>query len=123
MISLDTACRGKAVDRLLAFGQPPTAVVAAESTLGRAVLNLALQKGIRMPEGLAVISFDDGDTGLITQPTMSSIHAHGEELGRLAVQNLLKRIDGSAPDRIDMQIECELLERESSQQTCEKGQA
>ena len=105
---------GETVKKLLALRPCPTAVVAAESTLGLSVVRQAPHLNVRIPEDLALIAFDDGNVGLDTYPTMSSLHAFGEQIGRLAVEKLLERLDGKAEGRIECVLPCELVERESS---------
>lgn len=105
---------GDTVQKLLALRPRPTAVVAAESTLGLAVIRQAPHLNVNIPRDLALIAFDDGNAGLDTYPTMSSLQAFGEQVGRLAVEKLLERIDGKVEERIECVLPCELVERESS---------
>ncbi len=100
--------------RLLALRPRPTAVVAAESTLGLAVISQAPHLDVGIPQDIALISFDDASAGLTTLPPMSSLGSFGEEIGRLAVEKLLERLDGKAEGRIECVLPCELVERESS---------
>jgi DNA-binding LacI/PurR family transcriptional regulator len=92
----------------------PTAVVATESTLGLAILRDAAACGIRIPDDLALISFDDGDVGALTQPAMSSIHAFGAELAQLAVNRLVALLEKQNVYRIDESIPCSYIERAST---------
>lgn len=92
----------------------PTAVIAAESTLGLEVMHRAPEAGLRIPDDVAVISFDDGDVGEYTQPSMSSIHAFGEGLAQIAIDRLLEKIDGRLRDHIDEVRPCPIIERASS---------
>ncbi len=92
----------------------PTAVIAAESTYGILIMREAPAAGFSIPDDLAVISFDDGDVGNFTQPSMSSIHAFGEELAELAVEKLLDKLDGHLNEQIDVTLPCPFIERDSS---------
>lgn len=97
--------------QLLALTPRPTAVVASESTIGLALVRSAPGLGLRIPQDLAVTSFDDGDIGSFTQPQMSSIHAFGEELATLAVERMIGRLDGRITGRIDDILPCPSIER------------
>ena len=91
-----------------------TALIAAESSHGLRALKFAQTNNMTIPNDLAVISFDDGDVGTFTHPSMSSIHAFGEDLAQLAVQRILERLDGKIEGRIDDKIACTFIERDSS---------
>ena len=75
---------------LLDLPQPPTAIFAASDVQAFGVLRAARERGLAVPEDLAVIGFDDiesaDDVGLTTvrQPL--------EESGRVAVELLLAQI-------------------------------
>lgn len=97
--------------QLLGLSPRPTALVATESTLGLAVVRYGPGIGLRIPQDLAVASFDDGDVGSFTQPQMSSIHAFGEELARLAVERMIGRLDSRFTGRIDDVLPCPFIER------------
>jgi LacI family transcriptional regulator len=90
--------------RLLDLPQPPTAIFAASDTEAIGVLSAARERGVSVPDGLAVIGCDDievaefiGLTTITTQLTRR---------GRLAVELLLPQIaeDTAAPQRIDVPI-------------------
>ena len=104
----------RVLDEVLACSPRPTAVMASESTLGLAIVRTAAERGVSIPEELALISFDDGDLGDVTTPRMSSVHAFGAELGRLAVRAMLGRLDGDVTERVDEVLPCEIVEREST---------
>ncbi|MFC7309626.1 LacI family DNA-binding transcriptional regulator [Streptomyces monticola] len=56
------------------------------------VLRAAAELGIRVPEDLAVVSFDGIAAGAYTSPALSTMRQPFEELGRTAVRRLLARI-------------------------------
>jgi DNA-binding LacI/PurR family transcriptional regulator len=78
-------------EHLLALDQPPTAIFAASDIQAMGVLEAAAARGLRVPEDLAVIGFDDIDVatamGLTTvrQPLLQS-GARGAELLLTAIE-------------------------------------
>jgi DNA-binding LacI/PurR family transcriptional regulator len=100
--------------RILACSPRPTAVVCTESTLAMALIRQGPSLGLSLPADLAIISFDDSDLGLHTNPTLSSIVAFGDELATHAMQRLLDRLDGKVSSRIKDVLPCPFTERESS---------
>ena len=92
----------------------PSAIICSESSLGLCIMRNATSCNIEIPDDLAVISFDDGDIGEYMLPTMSSIHAFGEDLADIAIEQLLERLDGRKKQAIQIELPCPVIERESS---------
>lgn len=81
---------------LLNSPNPPTAVFAATDLQALGVLKAARQLGVKIPEQLAVIGFDDLDTA--EYEDLTTIRQHLDESGRLAIEILLAHIaDNSRP--------------------------
>ncbi len=81
------------LDAWLASGV--TAVVAAADTLAYGVLRAAAERGIPVPEALAVAGFDDLPSSSVTAPALTSVALPGAELGRAAALRLLATLDGT----------------------------
>jgi LacI family transcriptional regulator, galactose operon repressor len=81
---------------LLNSSNPPTAVFAATDLQALGVLKAARQLGVKIPEQLAIIGFDDLDTA--EYEDLTTIRQHLDESGRLAIEILLAHIaDNSRP--------------------------
>jgi DNA-binding LacI/PurR family transcriptional regulator len=81
---------------LLNSPNPPTAVFAATDLQALGVLKAARQLGVKIPEQLAIIGFDDLDTA--EYEDLTTIRQHLDESGRLAIEILLAHIaDYSRP--------------------------
>jgi LacI family transcriptional regulator len=81
---------------LLNSPNPPTAIFAATDLQALGVLKVARQLGVRIPEQLAIIGFDDLDTA--EYEDLTTIRQHLDESGRLAIEILLAHIaDNSRP--------------------------
>jgi LacI family transcriptional regulator len=75
---------------LLNTSNPPTAVFAATDFQALGVIKVARQLGVKVPEQLAVIGFDDLD--MAEYADLTTIHQHLDESGRLAIEILLAHI-------------------------------
>jgi len=98
--------------RLFDLPDPPTAIFAASDTQAMGVLKAARERGISVPQQLAVIGFDDleiaGYIGLTT------IRQSLEESGRVAVDLLLSRLaDPSRPPQ-RVRLPLTLVQRETA---------
>ncbi len=82
---------------------PPTAVVCGNDMIAIGVLDIARDRGLRVPTDLAVVGFDDIDAALLTHPPLTTVVNPGEEIGQAAGSVLLDRIRGDysgAPRRL-----------------------
>jgi DNA-binding LacI/PurR family transcriptional regulator len=87
-----------AMRELLARGVRFDGVVAFNDVLALGALRVLQEAGLRVPDDVAVIGFDDIDETQYSMPTLSTIDPGREEIARTAVELLARRIDGdSAP--------------------------
>jgi DNA-binding LacI/PurR family transcriptional regulator len=81
---------------LLDMPNPPTAVFAATDFQALGVLKAARQLGIKVPDQLAVIGFDDLD--MADYEDLTTVRQHLDESGRISIEILLSQIaDHSRP--------------------------
>ena len=93
----------------------PDAVLCLTDVLAQAVLAVAADLGLRVPEDLAVVGFDDHPLATRTRPTLTTVRQDVELKGRSAVRALLAMIgarecDEPPPPRLPV----ELVVREST---------
>ncbi|MER5221775.1 substrate-binding domain-containing protein [Streptomyces flaveus] len=76
------------------------AVVACSDVLAADALRLLAERGIRVPEDVAVVGFNDSPEARLSEPPLTSVSLPFAELGGLAVDTLVARLRGDrAPDR------------------------
>jgi LacI family transcriptional regulator len=81
--------------KIMSIAQPPTAVFIADPLTACGAINEAHKLGLRVPEELSILGFDDSDTRFSVVPTMTAICQDSRELGRLAYETLVQRCEGS----------------------------
>ena len=81
-----------AMTRLLALPKPPRAVLSANNLMTLGALETIHEQGLRIPEDVAVIGFDDMSWAASLRPSLTAVVQPDEELGRAAAQLLLERI-------------------------------
>ena len=91
-------------------------VMAVNDPFALGVVHAGQELGIRIPKEMAVVGFDDTFICVNTRPTLSSVSQPTEEIGRLAVDILLKRIESNAGGETDRHVYLEprLVHRETS---------
>jgi LacI family transcriptional regulator, galactose operon repressor len=72
----------------------PTAIFAGNDMIALGVLIAIREAGLRCPEDVSVIGFDDLDLAETTNPALSSVSQSGYQLGSTAARILLDRIQG-----------------------------
>lgn len=90
-----------AIARLLDSGARPDAVFAFNDLTALGVLRCCYDRGIRVPDDIAVVGFDDLEEGRYSVPSLSTISPDKDFIGRKAVQLLAERLagrDGGADD-------------------------
>lgn len=78
---------------LLALGRPPTAIVAGTDGLAAGVLRGLRDMARRVPEDVALVSFDELVYADLLTPPVTSLDRHDAELGRRAAELLLRRLE------------------------------
>lgn len=78
----------------LAMADPPTAIITTDETMTLGTLEAVLDAGLRIPEDVSVIGFDDPSWTTLLRPPLTVIAQPVYELGVTATQRLLGRIGG-----------------------------
>ena len=100
------------VEPLLSRPDHPTAIFCATDLQALGVVNKARQLGLRVPEDLAVLGFDDLDVA--DYFGLSTINQALEESGRLAVEILLARLDDPERSLRHVRLPLTIVERQTT---------
>ncbi|WP_339234260.1 LacI family DNA-binding transcriptional regulator [Paenibacillus sp. FSL R5-0517] len=85
------------LDRLLSQPEQPTAIFAANNMLAIGVIRLLRKRGLRVPEDISVVCFDDLDLASAFDPFLTVAAQPAYDFGFQGVQMLIDRIEGKAP--------------------------
>lgn len=102
-----------ATRRLLTLPQPPTAIVYANDLMAIAGMAVAQELGIRIPEDLSVVGFDDTPLAAHLHPSLTSARADVTAWGQAAARVLLELTDGHTALDVDLPP-AELIIRDST---------
>jgi LacI family transcriptional regulator len=80
----------EAVPRILKLHPRPTAVFAANDYMAIGVMGALSDAGLRVPEDLAVVGFDDIPMARYLNPSLTTVHVDAYRLGERAVERLLE---------------------------------
>jgi DNA-binding LacI/PurR family transcriptional regulator len=99
---------------LLALPAPPTAVVAGVDRLAIGVLRGLRDGGRRVPDDVALVSFDEPVSADLLDPPVTALERRDAELGRRAAELLVGLLEGRpGPDPPVARLRSELLARRS----------
>ncbi len=96
----DLGAAQAALRHLLGVGRPPTAVFTDCDAAAITVLKTALLAGIRVPEDLSVVGFDDIEFAALSTPGLTTVRQPVETMAELAAAALLDRVTGESLDSI-----------------------
>lgn len=74
-------------------GERPTAIFSANDYMAYGVMEAATRRGIRIPEDLALVGFDDTLLSAYIKPTLTTVSQPFYEMGNTAVELLLSYVD------------------------------
>ena len=97
------------LDDLLSLADPPTAVFAASDLQGLAVVEAAREAGVRVPEDLSVVGFDDIE--LARYAGLTTVAQPLEVSGRRGAELLLAALDGRPVTEPRQHLPLELVVR------------
>ncbi|WP_168198568.1 LacI family DNA-binding transcriptional regulator [Nesterenkonia sp. NBAIMH1] len=85
----------QAAQRLLGGAKPPEAVFSANDYMALGIIRALAERGLRVPEDVAVVGFDDVDASDFFSPPLTTIRQPFEAAGEAALDALFAVIDGA----------------------------
>jgi DNA-binding LacI/PurR family transcriptional regulator len=82
----------KWVDHMLSIPDRPTAIFCINDHLATGVMRLALAKGLRIPDDIAMVGFDNSQFAPLTPVPLTSVEQCGFEIGTKAAELLVRKI-------------------------------
>lgn len=102
-----------AMEKILAGQRQPTALMCSNDMTALGVLHKAYRAGVRVPQELSVIGFDDIHMARVMIPPLTSIQMSRTELAKAAVMALRAKVEGITTHR-EYRIDTQLVVREST---------
>jgi LacI family transcriptional regulator len=99
---------------VLDLPQPPTAIFVGcdESALG--VMEAARARGLRIPEDLSIVGFDDTQIARMASPPLTTVRQPLREMGGVALRTALRLAAGEKIDSHHVELATELIVRAST---------
>ncbi|MFZ2096511.1 MAG: LacI family DNA-binding transcriptional regulator [Anaerolineales bacterium] len=100
---------------LLDLPNPPTAIFASNDVMAMGVIDAVRTRGLRVPENISLIGFDDIPQASMIHPALTTISQPLEKMGRVATQMLLELLSQPRKKIGRIELPTELIIRESCQ--------
>jgi LacI family transcriptional regulator len=103
-----------AAAQLLDLPEPPTAIFAFNDNMAVAVIRAAHARGLRVPEDLSVVGFDDAEQAALVTPALTTVRQPLAEMGRMAVSLLLRLLENQRLEGLNVELATRLVVRDST---------
>jgi LacI family transcriptional regulator len=99
---------------LLDLRPAPTAIFAACDEVALGAIHTARVRGLRVPDDLSVVGFDDTEIASMTSPPLTTVRQPLRAMGMLALRTALRLAAGETIEFQHIELATELVVRESS---------
>ena len=104
----------ESTQKLLALENRPTALFCTNDTIAIGAVKAILRSGLRIPEDIAVVGYDDSENSHMIEPELTTVQVDKTAMGRLAAERLIALIEGEAPRKETIQTTVKLVVRKST---------
>lgn len=94
---LDEGSGERTYQRLLAYKDRPDGIFAANDTSAVALICALKKAGLKIPEDVAVVGFNNVNISRIIDPSLTTIHYPGVEMGEAAAETLIEMLASEGP--------------------------
>ena len=101
-------------DVLLSRADPPTAIFAANDQMALGVYEAVRRRGLRVPEDVSVVGFDDLPESRWSSPPLTTVHQPLAEMGLLAARTVLRLVNGERIESPRVELATALVVRGST---------
>jgi LacI family transcriptional regulator len=99
---------------LLRLPNRPTAIFAFNDNMAIGVMQVARELGLRIPEDLSVVGFDDIEMSAFLNPPLTTVRQPLREMGRVACGLLARIIEGQKVETTGIELANRLIVRSST---------
>ncbi|MED4600123.1 LacI family DNA-binding transcriptional regulator [Paenibacillus validus] len=103
----------KAMVRLLALPERPTAVFCSSDDMALGAVKAAVERGLRVPDDVSVAGFDDTGYSAFTTPALTTVRRPIEEMSRAGAERLMALLETKESAERKTLFHTELIVRDS----------
>lgn len=99
--------------QLLSMEDRPDAIFAVSDVFAVAAIKAAKRMGLKIPEEIGIIGFDNTDTSIMCDPPLTTVKQPQFQMGFLACEMLIEQISNENTQPRQLLLDVELIVRES----------
>jgi len=99
----------RAAQKLLSLPHPPDAIFASNDPMAMGAILAIKEKGLSIPDDVAVVGFSNYFFAQITDPSLTSVDQPGFEMGQEAARLLIRQIEAKDKEQDDLAPETKVL--------------
>ena len=103
-----------AAERLLASDDRPTAVFAGNDIQALGVIEVASERGLRVPEDVSVVGYDDTQVATWARPRLTTVHQPIRRMAAEAARIVLRMAAGESVEQPRLELATHLVVRDST---------
>ncbi len=92
------------IEKVINVQNPPDAILAVNEIYAANALKIAKERGLTIPDDIAIIGFTSGLISEFTSPPLTSVVQHGYLMGKQAAELLINRIENTAPKEFQKEV-------------------
>jgi LacI family transcriptional regulator, galactose operon repressor len=104
----------EASEQLLDLPEPPTAIFCFNDNIAIGAIQAARARGLRVPEDVSVVGFDDVEHATIVTPALTTVRQPLAEMGRTAVSLLIRLLERQRFETLHVELATRLVVRDST---------
>src|SRR5690606_17407359 len=105
----------KVVEEILEHESRPDALFFSNDTAAASAMVKLLHAGIRIPQDMAIIGFNNDPITTLVKPNISTVYYPAKEVGEVAARNLIRHLNGLEDLKQEqIVLDYKLILRESS---------
>ena len=115
IFQLNTTAKGidESLKKLAQKAETVTALFCCSDNFAGMLTNACIRHGLRIPEDVSVMGFDDNFNRRMFRPALTTMHQDVEKKGVIAAEKLIEMVHGMVPEEHQIILTSSLVERES----------
>jgi len=103
----------QAAQNLLSLKEPPTAIFVASDVVAFGVMDAIKKRGLRIPEDIALVGFDNVNLSEYVDPSLTTINLPAYDIGMNAANLLINIIEGERKENRKIILDANMIIRKS----------
>lgn len=104
----------RCVTPMLSLRDRPTALFCTNDTIAIGAMKAVLRAGLRIPEDIAIVGFDDSEISRLVEPELTTVHVDTVRMGQIAAEELIAKIKGKGSQKHVIQTTVSLAVRKTT---------